>query len=126
MAAWGGIASLELALPAMWTGRAAGAWRPAARRAGWRKRRRVSRGSRRARAGSRRAERPISGVDPDATFVVEGPGIHHRHKLTPYIGRTLHGVVRKTWLRGRPVFSEAVPSRARPRARCSRCLDGQH
>ena len=43
--------------------------------------------------------------DPDATFEVAGAAIHHRHKLTPYIGRTLHGVVRKTWLRGRPVFS---------------------
>jgi allantoinase len=43
--------------------------------------------------------------DPDATFEVAAAGLHHRHKLTPYLGRTLHGVVRKTWLRGRPAFS---------------------
>ena len=44
--------------------------------------------------------------DPDAAF--DGrrrPRSEHRHKLTPYLGRRLHGVVRQTWLRGRRVFS---------------------
>ena len=44
--------------------------------------------------------------DPDAAFEVRGEGIHHRHKLTPYLGRSLFGVVRRTWLRGRPIFSD--------------------
>jgi allantoinase len=30
--------------------------------------------------------------------------LHHRHKLTPYAGRTLHGVVRRTLLRGETVY----------------------
>ena len=51
--------------------------------------------------------------DPDATFEVEGAALHHRHKLTPYLGRTLRGVVRKTWLRGR----RSSPRRLRGRAR---------
>jgi allantoinase len=38
---------------------------------------------------------------PDATFEVGT--LHHRNPLTPYSGRTLTGVVRQTWLAGRPV-----------------------
>jgi len=41
---------------------------------------------------------------PDARFVVEPGMLEHRHKLTPYAGRRLTGVVRRTWLRGREIF----------------------
>jgi allantoinase len=41
---------------------------------------------------------------PDAGFVVEPRMLAHRHKLTPYAGRRLTGVVRRTWLRGREIF----------------------
>ncbi len=30
--------------------------------------------------------------------------IHHRHKLTPYAGEALHGVVEKTFLRGQMIY----------------------
>jgi len=30
--------------------------------------------------------------------------IHHRHKLTPYAGQNLSGVVEQTYLRGRKVY----------------------
>ena len=43
-------------------------------------------------------------LDPDETFVVSAPFIHHRNKLTPYEGETLRGVVRQTFLRGAPAF----------------------
>ncbi len=42
--------------------------------------------------------------DPDASFKVEGGMIHHRHKVTPYEGRTLFGKVVSTYLRGRKIF----------------------
>jgi allantoinase len=38
---------------------------------------------------------------PEQTFVVDPARLRHRHQVSPYGGRTLHGVVRTTWLRGR-------------------------
>jgi allantoinase len=48
---------------------------------------------------------------PDETFVVDPAGQRSRQPGTPYTGRTLHGVVRQTWLRGRPIAA------GRPRGR---------
>ena len=45
---------------------------------------------------------PIS----DETFVVDPARLFHRHRLTPYAGMSLSGVVRRTWLRGVPVTGE--------------------
>jgi allantoinase len=44
--------------------------------------------------------------DPEASFEVDAERLHHRHKLTPYAGRTLYGVVRQTLLRGKTVYDE--------------------
>ena|SRR5436309_9551246 len=41
--------------------------------------------------------------DPAEEFTVNPQVLHHRHKLTPYAGRRLRGVVKKTYLRGRVV-----------------------
>ena len=41
---------------------------------------------------------------PDASFVVDPARLHHRHPVTPYAGRRLHGVVRDVWLRGARVL----------------------
>jgi allantoinase len=104
--AWGGIASLQLSLPAVWTeARQRGftvdvlaRWLGAApaRLAGLA-------GRKGAIAGG--ADADFVAWDPDAEFRVEPDKLHHRHKLTPYAGRVLRGVVRQTWLRGVPVFS---------------------
>jgi allantoinase len=40
---------------------------------------------------------------PDEEFVVDVARLHHRNPVTPYAGRRLDGVVRSTWLAGRPV-----------------------
>ncbi len=105
MAAWGGIASLQLALPVVWTeakrrgiaiGRLAEWMAEApARLAGLTARKgRIAPG----------CDADLVAFDPNAAFEVRGEGLHHRHKLTPYAGRSLDGVVRRTWLRGRPIF----------------------
>ena len=39
------------------------------------------------------ADADLVAFDPDATFVVDPAGLHHRHPVTPYAGRTLRGVV---------------------------------
>ncbi|SOE00016.1 allantoinase AllB [Blastococcus haudaquaticus] len=99
-AAWGGIASLQVALPVVWTGaRARGIGLD-----------RVVRWM--AEAPARLAGLPTKGaiaVGRDADLVAFAPEdrwtvgeLQHRHPVTPYAHRELHGVVRRTWLRGRP------------------------
>ncbi len=102
--AWGGIASLQLALSAVWTGaRERGfAIQDIAR---W-----MSRNPARL-AGLETKGAIASGFDadlviwePETAFQVDPAALQHRHKLTPYAGRTLHGVVRRTLVRGRTVY----------------------
>ncbi|WP_328583949.1 allantoinase AllB [Streptomyces sp. NBC_00370] len=98
--AWGGISSLQLGLPAIWT---------EARRRG-RTLEDVARWMSTAPAalagladkGAIEAGRDadFAVVAPDATFTVDPAELHHRNQVTAYAGRTLHGVVRSTWLRG--------------------------
>jgi allantoinase len=44
--------------------------------------------------------------DPEAEFTVTENRLHQRHAVSPYLGETLRGVVRRTYLRGQPVFCE--------------------
>jgi len=114
-AAWGGISSLQLGLPVVWT---------QARRRGF------SLGDvaswmaqRPARlAGLPRKGRIAPGYDadfcvfaPDESFTVDPARLHHRHPVTPYAGHRLQGVVRGTILRGGP--AEAARARGRLLAR---------
>jgi len=48
--------------------------------------------------------------NPQSTFRVEPSMILHRHKLTPYAGQTLNGVVSTTYLRGRKVYERGRPA----------------
>ena len=48
---------------------------------------------------------------PEDTFTLRPDRLYHRHRLTPYAGRRLHGVVRRTWLRGAPVTGERASGR---------------
>ncbi|MCW2632352.1 MAG: allB [Pseudonocardia sp.] len=101
--AWGGIASLHVALPAVWTqARSRGygigdvtRWMAAhpAELAGL--------GRKGAIAIGRDADLVV--FAPDETFVVDPTRLYHRNPVTPYAGRQLTGVVRQTWLRGEPV-----------------------
>lgn len=104
--AWGGIASLQLGLPVTWTG---------ARKHGITLGRVVEwMSTRPARlAGLARKGRIAAGCDadlvvfrPEDALEVDPGRLFHRHQLTPYAGARLRGVVTRTWLRGRPVYSE--------------------
>jgi allantoinase len=44
--------------------------------------------------------------DPEATFTVDAARLRQRHKLTPYDGFTLLGVVKETYVRGRLVYRD--------------------
>ncbi len=104
--AWGGISGLQLSLPAVWT---------EARRRGhtledvvrWTSARTAELAGLDARKG---AVAPGHDADfavlaPDETFTVDPAALQHRNRVTAYAGRTLHGVVRSTWLRGERVLA---------------------
>jgi allantoinase len=42
--------------------------------------------------------------DPEAIFTLTEDMLHYRHKISPYLGETLRGSVRSTWLRGQRIF----------------------
>lgn len=109
MAAWGGIASVQFSLPAVWThARARG--HALEEVLGW------LTGRTAAFAGQAKRKGAIApGFDadlavwyPDATLEVRPEGIFHRHPVSPYLGRTLNGVVESTWLRGERVYHQGV------------------
>jgi allantoinase len=43
--------------------------------------------------------------DPEAIFTLTEDLLHYRHKISPYLGETLRGSVRSTWLRGQRIFT---------------------
>ncbi|MER0449097.1 allantoinase AllB [Streptomyces sp. Edi4] len=47
-------------------------------------------------------------LDPDATFTVDPAELQHRNRVTAYAGKTLHGVVKSTWLRGERIQHDGV------------------
>lgn len=44
--------------------------------------------------------------DPEASFTITPEIIHHRHKVSPYVGQTLQGVVKATYLAGHPIYRD--------------------
>ena len=105
--AWGGIASLQFALPIVWS-EAKRRGVPLASIA-----QRMSRGPAELTGLGARKGRLAPGYDadivvwdPNATFVVTPDIVQHRHKVTPYLGRMLSGVVKTTYLRGQKVWDD--------------------
>jgi allantoinase len=109
--AWGGIASLGLALPIMWTAlrqrehnvaqsaERIGKWMAAgpARLAGLTGRKGVF---------APGADADLAIFEPDAVWTVTPDDLHFRHRLSPYLGASLRGRVQETWLRGRRTFRD--------------------
>jgi allantoinase len=115
LAAWGGIASLQLRLSVTWTeARRRGA--SLADLARW-----LCRGPAELAGLGGRKGRLVAGYDadlvawnPEASFDVEPGEIRHRWKVTPYAGRRLDGVVEATWLRGALAYERGgTPKEAR-------------
>ncbi len=119
--AWGGIASLSLALPLMWT---------EARQRGftltdltrW-----MAEAPARLAGCSAHKGRIKEGYDadfvifePEAEFVVSEDRLYYRHPVSPYLGKKLRGLVKATYLRGQVVFGDGQFSRE-PRGREVRC-----
>ena len=103
--AWGGIASLSAALPVMWT--------EASKRgfgltdiAKW-----MAAGPAKLAGFGDKKGKIAAGMDADfvvfdaeSEFVLSEENLHYRHRVSPYIGKRLKGMVRETYLRGECVF----------------------
>ena len=105
--AWGGIASLQLGLAAVWTGAAPrGAtlnqlarWLSAAPAA-------LAGLTGRKGAIAVGCDADLVIWDPDAETTVDPSALEHRHPVTPYGGMRLRGRVHRTLLRGELVYDE--------------------
>jgi allantoinase len=117
VAAWGGIASVQLGLAAVWTGAHArglsldqvAAWLATApaRLAGLTAKGAIEPG--------RDADFVL--FDPEPVTVVDPSTLLHRHPITPYAGMSLRGRVHQTIMRGEVIFDEgAFPVAALGRA----------
>ncbi|MFF2191580.1 allantoinase AllB [Streptomyces sp. NPDC058157] len=108
--AWGGISSLQLGLPAIWT---------EARRRGrtledvvrWMSTAPAALAGL-AQKGAIEAGRDadFAVLAPEETFTVDPAELHHRNQVTAYAGKTLHGVVKSTWLRGTQIADHGTPT----------------
>ncbi len=105
--AWGGISSLQFGLPVIWT---------EAKKRGielfelieWMSARPAKFLGLANRKGAIRVgyDADLIAFDPDADFRIVKDLIQHKHKVTPYEGKQLKGLVRKTYVRGRLVYED--------------------
>jgi allantoinase len=105
--AWGGIAGLSVALPVIYS--------ECLRRgfgldevARWMSSAPAKLAGIDYKAGALAAGREASFVvfGTDVSFTVTPERLHFRHAISPYVGEALQGVVRGTYLRGEPVYSD--------------------
>ena len=113
-AAWGGIVSLQFLLPAVWTEASKRGHSPQ-RLASW-----LSQQPANLVGLSDQKGRIAAGCDadlvvwdPDATYEVTEYRVHHRHKLTPYLGRRMRGRIAATFLRGELIAQDGIAIQSR-------------
>jgi allantoinase len=105
MKAWGGISSIQFALPVLWT---------AAKKHGcelgdiarWLcEKPSVLIGKQNSKGKIAEGyDADLVVWDPEKNFTLTTEMIWHKHKITPYLGEALYGVVEQTWLGGEKVF----------------------
>lgn len=102
--AWGGIASIQFSLPVVWTkAKERGFTLPDMARLmstsvadfiGQEKKGKIKVGF----------EADIVVWAPEEQFTVKKGNIHYRHKISPYVGEKLYGVVKQTYVGGKKVY----------------------
>jgi allantoinase len=107
--AWGGIASLSIALPVMWTeaSRRGFTLRDIARWMAEGPATLAGCGARKGRI-TRGGDADLVIFEPEAEFTVTPERLHYRHPVSAYMGEKLRGVVKATYLRGKRVFAEGT------------------
>ena len=105
--AWGGISSLSLALPVMWSEAHARGF-TLSDIARW-----MAEGPALLAGCETRKGRIAKDFDadfvvfePEAEFIATEDGLFYRHRVSPYLGERLRGVVKATYLRGNCVFAD--------------------
>lgn len=115
LTAWGGIASISIALPVVWTGmRARGFTLTDLARLLSQKPAQIAGLSGRKGAIAPGYDADFVIFDPNREQVITTAQLHTRHALSPYVGEKLLGTVTATYLRGKPVFENghlSVPPR---------------
>jgi allantoinase len=107
--AWGGIISLQLALPVLWTAaRKRNVTLPQLQQ--W-----LCENPARLPGLDKQKGKIAPGYDADLVvwdadkqFTVTSQTLYHKHKVTPYLGETLYGVVEQTYLRGVKVYDQGT------------------
>lgn len=104
MKAWGGIASLQFALPVLWTSAkknncslndiAKWLCEKTALLPQLKKKGKIAKGY----------DADLVVWNPEKSFTITEDMILHRHKITPYLNEELYGTVEQTWLAGQKVF----------------------
>jgi allantoinase len=105
--AWGGIASLSVAISVVWTDMRARNL-PLEHLARWMSAQPAKLAGLHGRKGAIAVgyDADLVVFDPEAEFILRAEDLQYRHLVSPYLGETLRGKVHATFVRGTPVYDQ--------------------